>query len=270
MEPKSILDDDIVIKETDENFLGMPGLDLIDGDVNLMLPDVPLELDRIQVCPRCTKPLRAAVAINGDESTSFLECPNCGTLINTFKPTYYQAIFLRRRERYKMTAGGFGSGKSRTDIEDVIKHILLIAGARVCVAARTYPALEGTFKKEFESMFPAKLVRSKNDQKHEVLFTNGAMLMYRSFDDPTKFKSMNLTLAVMIEASDTPYAGFEMLQSRIRNTAAMIPEIGPDGDVVKYFVPAIGTYRIKYRVDCRHIDLETNPDSGKPPHPAGV
>lgn len=154
------------------------------------------------------------------------------------------------------------SGKSRTNIEDVMKHLIVIPNARVCVVARTYPALEATFVKEFYAMFPAKLVRSKNDQKHEVYLTNGSQLIFRSFDDPTKLKSMNLTMAVIIEGSDCPYSGFTMLQSRIRNTAALIPEYDLNGNVVTYWDERTQQTRIKYRVDARRINIETNPDSG--------
>lgn len=154
------------------------------------------------------------------------------------------------------------SGKSRTNIEDVIKHVLLIQGSRVCVAAMTYPILNATFVKEFESIFPAKLLKSKNDTKHEMRFTNGSELLYRSFDDPLKFKSMNLTMAVMVEASDIMYAGFDMFQTRIRNTTATIPELDMHGRPVMEYDPKSGVERLKIRVDVRHISLETNPDSG--------
>lgn len=162
------------------------------------------------------------------------------------------------------------TGKSRVNIEDVIKHLLLIPKARVCVAARTYPAIDSTFKKEFESIFPEKLLKSKNDQKHEYSFTNGSELLYRSFDDPNKLKSMNLTKVVIIEASDIPYSGFTMMQSRLRNTAAMIPYFDAYGNPITVWDPDKKAYCIKYRVDARHINLETNPDSGKLPHPARV
>lgn len=267
--PNSIIDLDLPVEVNKVDLFNVqsinttPELQLPGAEVEITpVQAVPLRLESIKNCPRCGKPLVPAKAVNGVESTSFLECPECGTLINTFKPTYYQAAFLRRRERYKMTAGGFGSGKSRTDIEDVIKHLLLIPKARVCVAARTYPALESTFIKDFYASFPVKLMKSKNDQKHEMTLTNGSEILFRSFDDPTKLKSMNLTMAVIVEASDVPNSGFTMLQSRIRNTAAMIPEYDAQGEPVMEWVPEKKAYQIKYRVDVRHINLETNPDSG--------
>jgi hypothetical protein len=258
--PKSILDTQRFIdQDTGEVFdVVQPA---IVPSVEEAKPQI-IRVDNIQHCPRCNKPLVAAKAINGSESLSFKECPQCGTLINTFKPTAYQAMFLRRRERYKMTAGGYGSGKSRANIEDVIKHILLIPGARVAVTARTYPALEATFVKEFYSIFPTKLVRRKNDQKHELQLTNGSEILFRSFDDETKLKSINLTMAVIVESSDVQYGAFTMLQSRIRNTAAMIPEVNADGQPQMQWDPNQQVYKPKYRVDTRHINLETNPDSG--------
>lgn len=219
-------------------------------------------LEDLVNCPRCNKPLVAAENLNGGNSPTFKECPSCGTLINTFRPTTYQAEYLRRSERYKLSAGGFGTGKSRVNIEDVIKHLLLIQGARVCVAGRSYPALKATFKKEFYDFFPMRLVRKKNESDNEILLTNGSELIFRSFDDETKLKSMNLTMVVMVEASDCPEAGFTMMQSRIRNVAAMIPEYDHNGNVVKEYDSRSGQMKIKYKHDARHISLETNPDSG--------
>lgn len=212
-------------------------------------------------CPRCGKPLAPALAINGDESSFFLECASCGTLVNTFRPLPHQIDFLTHPARYKMAAGGYGSGKSAVDIQYAIKHLLLIPRARVAVCGRSYPALETTFQEEFVSIFPKKLLRKKNEQKREFIFTNGSVLVLRSFDDPTKLKSMNLTLVIIVEASDVPESGFTMMQSRIRNTAAMIPEYDINGRVVTYFDDVSKTEKIKYEYDARHILMETNPAS---------
>lgn len=213
-------------------------------------------------CPRCGKPLTSAINIDGGMSPSWLECNECGTLINTFEATEYQAVYLKRPERYKMGAGGFGTGKSRTNLEAVMKHLCLIPQARVAVAAKTYPILDGTFKKEFYAMFPKRLVRSKNESKREMQLTNGSELLFRSFDDPIKFKSMNLTLALMVEGSDVLYKNFEMLQSRIRNMAACIPEYDEFGNVVTYYDKLSKKHRPVIKWDARQILIETNPDSG--------
>lgn len=232
------------------------------ADDYVPVDDIDLShIDRLTVCPRCRKPLTTAKAINGSESTFFLECPACGTLVNTFKPLPHQAEFMSHPAKYKMTAGGYGSGKSAIDIQYVIKHLFLIPKARVCVCGRSYPALESTFLEEFKNIFPDKLLKSKNEQKREYVLTNGSVLMLRSFDDPTKLKSMNLTLVVIVEASDVPESGFEMMKSRLRNTSALIPEYDVDGNPVMYYDRNSKTHKIKYRVDARHILMETNPAS---------
>jgi phage terminase large subunit len=263
--PKSILDTGSFEQQAKpEEMKVIQSVNYDTGEVTETLEPVhiPVRLETLTHCPRCNKPLVAAKAVNGSESITFKECPECGTLVNSYKPTPYQAMFLRRPERYKMTAGGYGSGKSRANIEDVIKHILLIPNARVAVTARTYPALEATFVKEFYSIFPLKLIRRKNDQKHELQLTNGSEILFRSFDDETKLKSINLTMAVIVESSDVQYGAFTMLQSRIRNTAAMIPEFDDQGMPKMQWDPNQQIYKPKYRVDARHINLETNPDSG--------
>lgn len=236
-------------------------LDDVVIDIPAPTPITLSNLSRLTVCPRCRKPLVKAVSLDGGASSFFNECPSCGTLINTFQPLPHQAEFLSHPSRYKMAAGGYGSGKSAVDIQYVIKHLFLIPKARVCVYARTYTAIESTFLKEFRQIFPERLFQSKNDTKHEYYFTNGAALMLRSADDPTKLKSMNLTLAVIIEASDLAEDGFTMLKSRIRNTSALIPEVDAEGKPVMVYDPAQKVYVPKYKYDARYILMETNPAS---------
>ena len=222
----------------------------------------PKTLQGIHNCPRCGSVLKQAIAINGSESGSFKECPNCGTLINTFKPIVYQKEYMERTELYTMVCGGFGSGKSRIHIEQVIKHLILIPNARVVVAARTYPAIEATFVKDFFSIMPTRLLRKKNEQKREWVFTNGSELLLRSFDDPTKLRGINATMFVLLEASNLQYEAFELAQNRVRNTAALIPMVDFKGDPVRRYDEKAKMSRIVYAHDARKILIESNPDAG--------
>lgn len=232
-----------------------------DAPINVISKPVNKQIKLDGRCPKCHQALHKALSMSGSESTFWMECTNCGALVNTYRPLPHQAEFLSTSARYKMTAGGYGTGKTTTDIEDVIKHLMIIPMARVCIAARTYPALESTFVKDFFATFPDKLIVKRNDQKHEYKLSNGSEFMFRSFDDPTKLKSLNLTMVVIVEASDVPYEGFTMMQTRIRNTKAMIPFYNQDGTPVTYIDAKTGDTKIKYRVDARHINLETNPAS---------
>lgn len=154
------------------------------------------------------------------------------------------------------------SGKSKSNIEKIISHLVLIPNARVVVAARTYPAIEGTFVKDFFSVMPQRLLRRKNEMKHEWVFTNGSELIIRSFDDPTKLRGINATMFVLLEASNIMYEGFELAQNRVRNTAAMVPEFNASGEPVFKYDEKSKSMRPVYAHDARKILIETNPDSG--------
>ena len=225
-------------------------------------PERPLDLSELTNCPRCQTPLRRAIAINGSESMSFNECPACGTLVNTFKPIKYQAEVAERDELYIMLAGGFGSGKSRINIEKIISHLILIANARVVVSAKTYPAIEATFVKDFFAIMPKRILRKKNEMKHEWVFTNGSELLLRSFDDPVKLRGINATMFVLLEASNIMYEGFELAQNRIRNTAALLPKFDRHGMPVYKYDEKAKSMRPVYEHDARRILIETNPDAG--------
>lgn len=231
-------------------------------DVPWERPERPLDLSELTNCPRCQTPLRRAIAINGSESMSFNECPACGTLVNTFKPIKYQAEVAERTELYIMLAGGFGSGKSRINIEKIISHLILIANARVVVSAKTYPAIEATFVKDFFAIMPKRLLRKKNEMKHEWVFTNGSELLLRSFDDPVKLRGINATMFVLLEASNIMYEGFELAQNRIRNTAALLPKFDRHGMPVYKYDEKAKSMRPVYEHDARRILIETNPDAG--------
>lgn len=276
--PRNLLDDEEIIidpaeaaileidaESSEDIFVEYRETEVIPDD-EVVDPTAAVDIDNISVdnivdCPRCHKPLVYATAISGGPSESWKECPDCGTLINTFVPTEYQAEFLTREERYKMTAGGYGTGKTRTDVEDVIKHLIVVPGATVVVAARTYPAMDATFVKDFNAIMPDKLLKRKNEQKHEYLFTNNSLLLYRSFDDPKKLKSLNASKVVIIEGSDVEYEGFTMMQSRLRNKAALIPYYDAQGAPVVVWDDKKQAYRIKYKYDARSINIETNPAS---------
>lgn len=220
------------------------------------------DLSLVKLCPRCRAVMVSSIAINGAESLSFKECPDCGTLVNTYKPISYQAEAAARPERYLLLAGGFGSGKSRGNIEKIISHLILIPNARVIVSARTYPAIEATFVKDFFSIMPLRLLRRKNEMKREWVFTNGSELLLRSFDDPTKLRGINATMFVLLEASNLQYEAFELAQNRIRNTAALIPEYDKFGKQVYRYDPKARSMRPVYAHDARRILLESNPDAG--------
>ena len=86
--PKSILDEQYLVdKSTGEVFDITKSISVKPEASLAEATPQYINVSRVQHCPRCNKPLVAAKAVNGSESNSFKECPECGTLVNTFKPT---------------------------------------------------------------------------------------------------------------------------------------------------------------------------------------
>jgi hypothetical protein len=85
--------------------------------------------------------------------------------------------------------------------------------------------------------------------------------MYRPYDDPDKLRSYNLTSFLIVEASEVKQQSFTQLKTRLRNTAATVPQKDENGDIV---------YRtLKNGVQVPVIDhiwtkgiIESNPSAG--------
>ena len=151
-----------------------------------------------------------AIAIDKSESDFYMRCSKqeCPTYLDTFIPTDYQEMMHRDNARQLLAAGGYGSGKTSFDYKDSIKHMLITPKGRSLFGAPTYPQLNGTLKKDFEGDFPAGLVKSIRKKDNEMTLINHHEVIYRSFDDPHKLRSLNLSSFSIVEASGTKYRIF--------------------------------------------------------------
>lgn len=87
------------------------------------------------------------------------------------------------------------------------------------VGASTYPQLERTSKKQILDMLPEEFIDSYNKKDNVLTLTNGYEIMFRSFDDDQKLKSLNLSHVWIEEASGVDYSVFVQLQTRLRHHA---------------------------------------------------
>ena len=214
-------------------------------------------------CPRCGAPVTRTLSISMGASPSWFKCSkkDCNTYINTFIPMAHQSMPMTDLARYILIAGGYGTGKTRGDIEDRIKSALITPNGRTLLGAPTMPQLNSTLKNDLEEIFPLDFVRKQYIQQNTFDLVNGHEVLYRSFDDPVKFKSLNLSHATILEASDSPYSAFEQLKTRLRNRAATLQKRDKNGDPVFEFDKE-GVPRPVLEADWRKITLETNPGPG--------
>lgn len=208
-------------------------------------------------CPRCGSRLVKATAINGGESTNWLQCTRCNTFVNTWLPMEHQDSVLRDDHVFIGNFGGYGTGKTTTDMQEVYKHIFITPKANVLIGANVISQYEQTIKRDMESDCPKAFIKSISTQKQQWDFINGARIMWRPLDDVDKVRSYNLTMFLILEASEVTPEAIIQLKTRLRNMNAAKLKLDKHGDVVTDDdgIPVV-------EAEWRKGIVESNPDSG--------
>lgn len=202
-------------------------------------------------CPRCGYPMRQTPTYSGAPSRWWLECSNkrCNTFINTYQPQPHQEDVHRDAHLYVGNFGGYGSGKTTNSQQEQYKHAFITPNGNSLIAANITPQYEQTIKRDIESDLPVAFIKEVSNMKAYMDLVNGHRILYRPLDDPDKLRSLNLSHAIILEASETPHDAFVQLQTRVRNAAAFKNKPGAKpGD--------------KPLADWRKIIIESNPDAG--------
>lgn len=188
-------------------------------------------LDR---CPRCGAVWKIATAMNGGPSEFWRECsnPSCNTYLNTYVPQEHQAAFHEDSHTFVGNFGGYGSGKTLTSREEIYKHIFLTPHGTTLIGANVGSQYEQTIKREIEADLPRAFIKRVSTQKSYMDLINDHRVMYRPYDDPDKLRSYNLTSFLIVEASEVKRESFTQLKTRLRNTAATVPQRDENGDIV--------------------------------------
>lgn len=213
-------------------------------------------------CPRCGKPLKPAIAIDGGESKSWLECssPLCNTFVNTYFPQEHQRSVHEDNHRFIGNFGGYGTGKTTTSREEFYKHILLTPFGNTLIGANVASQYEQTLKRDIENDLPVAFVKTYSQQKQYFELYNSHRVIYRPFDDPGKLRSYNLSMFIILEASEVKPESFTQLKTRLRNMAASTPELDESDNIVYTYENGIAIPKVKQNW-CKGI-IESNPDSG--------
>lgn len=151
------------------------------------------------------------------DQESYLQCSECGAILFTYKPQPYQATYHRDPSKFKGFFGGYGSGKTKTSVMEVIKHVLSTPNGQTLMGAQTIPQLEQTSMKDFLEIFPRTLIKNHNKAKMFLDVVNGHRVLFRPLDDETKVRSLNLSMAHIEEASTVDFSIFVQLQTRLRS-----------------------------------------------------
>lgn len=212
-------------------------------------------------CPRCGAPTVPAIAYNNLPSEYFLECTKCNTYINTYMPQPHQAAVAEDPHTYIGNFGAYGTGKTLTSREELLKHIFLTPDCNCLVGANVMSQYEQTIKREFEADIPKAFVAGYSTMKSYMDFINGGRVMYRPLDDPDKLRSYNLSFFVIVEGSEVDGESFQQLKTRLRNLAAAIQARKEDGTPI-FKTLENGMQVPVIKVAWNKGIVESNPDSG--------
>ena len=87
------------------------------------MQEAPRRKRSFKTCPKCGAATQPTKSFTGGPSEFWLECSNCNTYINTYMPQPHQKAVHRDVHRYIGNFGGYGTGKTTTSREEVLKHI---------------------------------------------------------------------------------------------------------------------------------------------------
>lgn len=211
-------------------------------------------------CPRCGSHMITSIAFDESKSEFWKECTKCPTYVNTYIPQAHQHAVHLDTHLYKGNFGGYGTGKTLTSREEIYKHIVITPDANVLVGSKTASQFEQTIKRDIEKDIPKAFVTKSSVQKAYMDFLNGSRLLFRPFDDADKLRSYNLSMWVIVEASETPAEVFHQLKTRLRNMKATTPKRDADGNIMYHKVEGIEIPIPEF--DWRKGIIESNPDAG--------
>ena len=112
-----------------------------------------------------------------------LVCQECRAILFCYTPLPHQEEFHADKAKYRMYAGGYGSGKTTTAAAEMLKLVLSTPKGTSLIGAATYNQLEQTAQKTFLEMLPEELVSSRSIQKNYIDLVNGHRILFRSLDD---------------------------------------------------------------------------------------
>ena len=139
-----------------------------------------------------------------------------------------QRLILETRCRFPFYSGAFGAGKTLLGCHKIIKECLENPRSVALCASQTYPQLRDTVVKTFFEELELLqqrfndvgcnivLVKSWNKTEYKLTLFNGSIVLFRSCEDYSKFKSLNLDFFFIDEPVDVSEEIFYMLQGRLR------------------------------------------------------
>lgn len=133
-----------------------------------------------ELCPNCHSGYMQEPSTG---QLSYVQCDNCEAIEMLYMPMPHQLAFHADPSKFKAFFGGYGSGKTKTTVQEMIRHQLATPNGTSLMGAQTYSQLEQTSMKEWFEQMPIPFIRFHSKQKNYVDLINGHRVLFRSLDD---------------------------------------------------------------------------------------
>ena len=107
-------------------------------------------------------------------------------------------------------------------------------------------------------LIESQIEEDNNTEKKVYTLVNGHSLLIKSYYEEGLLRSLNVSRAHIVEASEVPYSIYTQLQTRLRASEGTIPMLDEHGE--KIYDAEKQAFKLKY--DWRKIIIESNPSAG--------
>lgn len=151
-------------------------------------------------------------------------------------PLPKQAQFHQMREKYRLFAGGFGTGKTLSLGIEILIQLMTYPKNYGVLARKDLQELKSTTLKDFFEVCPEKVIAHHDKQNKTITAINGSQIYYMNLDSAReaerKIKSLNLGFVAIDQLEEIEENIFLAFMGRLRrrNTArCLIATCNPAG-----------------------------------------
>lgn len=146
-------------------------------------------------------------------------------VIESYTPNPKQKVFHEMDTPYKCGMGGFGSGKTKMGIAEVIDLAMTYPGNRIAIMRDTKSGLKDSTQHDFFDECDPKLIYAYQKNEGTVMLVNGSEFIFRSFRQykssprnqfESAIKSLNLGGFLIDEANEITEPEFLLMKGRLR------------------------------------------------------
>lgn len=196
---------------------------------------------KIYECPLC------GGRVQVHESVFYGRCDTCLATLIDYKPAKHQMDFHKSKAKYRLNIGGYGSGKTTMDAAEIAYHVFSVPNGKTLITSQSLQQVREAVLPELEKFIPPWFLAKPPTKTPlpKYYLKNGHEIVVYASNDEEKIRSLNLTAFWIVEASGIMFSIFTQLQTRLRNSAAIVKD------------------KNGYEIEHRYMGLvESNPEEG--------